>query len=78
MNDRRIMDQIGVIFGAFMTIFYISVGLYLAFFSNFYWMDKFLLRLVGITFALYGVYRAFRTYHKIVELFFSGNKDDED
>jgi hypothetical protein len=77
MNERRLMDQIGVIFGAFMTIFYIAVGLYLAFFSNLYWMDKFLLKLVGITFTLYGVYRAFRTYQKIMEVFFSGNKDEE-
>jgi hypothetical protein len=77
MNERRLMDQIGVIFGAFMTIFYIAVGLYLAFFSNLYWMDKFLLRLLGITFALYGVYRAFRTYQKIREVFFSGNNNEE-
>ena len=77
MNESRLMDQIGAIFGAFMTIFYIAVGLYLAFFNNLYWMDKFLLRLVGITFTLYGVYRAFRSYQKIKEVFFARDNDKE-
>jgi len=77
MNEGRLMDQVGVIFGAFMAIFYIGVGLYLAFFNNLYWIDKFLLTLVGITFILYGVYRAFRTYQKIIEVFFSRDKDED-
>jgi hypothetical protein len=77
MNENKLMQQVGTIFGVFMTIFYIGVGLYLAFFNNLYWIDKFLLKLVGITFSLYGVYRAFRTYQKIKEVFFSGDKDEE-
>ncbi len=78
MNDIRIGDQIGAIFGAFMSIFYVSAGLYLAFFSDFYWLDKFLLKLVGITFALYGVYRAFRAYQQIRDVFFHSRKNDEE
>ena len=71
------MQQIGTIFGVFMIIFYIGVGLYLAFFSNLYWIDKSLLKLTGITFTLYGVYRAFRIYFKIKEVFFSGDNEEE-
>ena len=77
MNENKLMQQVGAIFGIFMTIFYIGVGLYLAFFNNLYWIDKFLLKLTGITFTLYGVYRAFRTYQKIKEVFFSTENSEE-
>jgi hypothetical protein len=77
MTESRLTGQIGAIFGAFMSIFYIGFGLYFAFFNNFYWIDKFLLTLFGITFAFYGVYRAFRAYQKIKEVFFSRDNDEE-
>lgn len=76
MTERGLMEQVGAIFGIFMTIFYIGAGLYIAFFFNPYGYDKFLLRIFGITFTLYGVYRAFRAYQKIKEVFFSRNKDE--
>jgi uncharacterized membrane protein len=76
MNESRLMKQVGAIFGAFMTIFYVGIGLYL-FLPNIYWIDKFLRILVGSTFILYGIYRAFRTYQKIIEAFFSEDKDEE-
>jgi hypothetical protein len=85
MDGKRLMEQVYAIFGAFMTIFYIGIGLFFAFFSNVYlshfytqtWDYKFLFRFIGIAFTLYGVYRAFRAYQKIKEAFFSDDKDEE-
>jgi hypothetical protein len=85
MNGRRLMEQVYAIFGAFMTIFYIGIGLFFAFFSNVYfsrfyiqaWDYKFLFRFIGIAFTLYGAYRAFRSYQKIKEVFFTPDQDEE-
>lgn len=80
MKERKIMDQLGVIFGAFMTLFYVGVGLYLALSPNLYFIDKSqrtIVGIVGFTFTFYGVYRGFRTYQRIVEVFFSRGDDEE-
>lgn len=71
------MDQLGVIFGVFMVFFYLGVGIYLIFFFNYTTMDKALRVILGSSFLFYGVYRAFRTYTKISELFFSHENKDE-
>jgi cytochrome c biogenesis protein CcdA len=76
MNENRLMEQVGTIFGAFMTIFYLGVGFYLILAKNIPY-DKFLRVLVGVTFILYGIYRGYRTYSKVVEVFFT-QKDDND
>jgi hypothetical protein len=77
MNQNKLMQQIGTIFGAFMTIFYVGVGLYFLI-SSYLPIEKFLRVLVGSTFLVYGVYRGYMTYVKIVEVFFSKDDDDED
>ena len=78
MDNNRIMEQISVIFGAFMVFFYLGVGIYLIFFFNLSYLDKAVRVIMGSTFIFYGLYRAFRTYSKIVEVFFSGKKADKD
>jgi len=75
MKDNKMMDQIGAIFGAFMTIFYIGVGLYLAFASTLSYFDPFLRKFIGFTFVLYGLYRGYVTFVKIKRSFF--NKDED-
>jgi hypothetical protein len=75
MNQKRLMQQIGAIFGAFMTIFYLGVGFFFLL-SSYLPVEKFLRILVGSTFVVYGLYRGYMTYSKIVEVFFS--KDDDD
>jgi threonine/homoserine/homoserine lactone efflux protein len=82
MNENKLMQQVGTIFGAFMTIFYIGVGLFLLLSPNLNLSlnptyDKFMRILVGTTFIIYGIYRAYRTYVKIIELFFSGDDDEK-
>lgn len=77
MNENKLMQQVGTMFGVIMTLFYFGVGLYLLLSQNLTYVDKFLRILVGSTFIFYGIYRAYRTYVKIRELFFSGNNDGE-
>jgi hypothetical protein len=77
MDQNRMMQQIGTIFSGFMTFFYLSVGIYLILTPNLLNVDvdKFLRLLVGITFIIYGIYRGYRTYVKVLEVFFT--KDDD-
>mgnify|MGYP005834609509 CR=1 FL=1 len=74
------MDQISTIFGVFMTVFYIGVGLYLILAKTLYYIDPFLRKIVGFTFLFYSLYRGYKSYLKIKEAFFgyTGNEGDED
>lgn len=77
MNDNRIMDQINAIFSVFMVIFYIGMGIGFIFFLQNLNIDKPLRVIMGGTFIFYGIYRAFRTYVKITEVFFPRKNDEE-
>lgn len=76
MNENRLMSQVTAIFSLFMVFFYLGVGCYLVFFFNLGY-DKSLLVIIGSAFIFYGLYRAFRAYIKIVEVFFTEEKDEE-
>ncbi len=78
MDNNRLMNQISTIFSVFMVLFYIGVGIYLIFFFKQTYLDRALLVIMGSTFIFYGIFRAFRTYRKIVELFFRGDYQDTD
>jgi hypothetical protein len=75
MNDNKLMEQFTAIFSIFMVFFYLGVGTYLMFFVKFSYLDKAVRVIMGSTFIFYGLYRAYRAYVKIVELFFT--KDDK-
>jgi hypothetical protein len=77
MNENRLMQQVTAIFSIFMVFFYLGVGCYFVFFSDQSYLDKSVRVIMGSTFLFYGVYRAYRAYVKIVEAFFSGNKNKE-
>jgi len=77
MNDNRLMQQVTAIFSIFMVFFYLGVGCYLVFFSDNSYLDKSVRVIMGSTFLFYGLYRAYRAYVKIVEAFFSGDKNRE-
>jgi cytochrome c biogenesis protein CcdA len=77
MNENKLMNQVTAIFGIFMVFFYLGVGVYLIFFFDRTYMDRALLVIIGSSFILYGLYRAFRTYTQIVKLFFRVEKDDD-
>jgi len=71
------MQQVIAIFSVFMVFFYLGVGWYLIFRFDLSNLDKAVRVIVGSTFMFYGLYRAFRTYGKIVEVFFTKDSDDE-
>ena len=78
MDNNRLMNQITAIFSIFMVLFYLGVGVYLIFFFSRTYLDRAVLVITGSAFIFYGIYRAFRTYGKIVELFFNGGNKEED
>jgi cytochrome c biogenesis protein CcdA len=77
MNGNRLMQQVIAIFSVFMVFFYLGVGWYLIFRFDMSNLDKAVRVIMGSTFMFYGLYRAFRTYGKIVEVFFTKDEDDE-
>jgi hypothetical protein len=77
MDGNRLMQQVIAIFSIFMVLFYLGVGYYLIFLFNLSLLDKAVRVIMGSTFIFYGLYRAYRTYVKIVEVFFTTDSDDE-
>jgi hypothetical protein len=77
MNENIIMQQFTAIFSVFMVLFYIGAGCYILFFFDLSYIDKALRVIMGTTFIFYGIYRAYRAYLKIVEVFFTNFKDKE-
>ena len=77
MNESKLMQQVTTIFSIFMVLFYLGVGIYFVFFTNLSYLDKSVRILMGSAFIFYGLYRAYRTYVKIVEVFFTKNDDQE-
>jgi hypothetical protein len=77
MNENRLMQQVIAIFSLFMVFFYLGVGIYLMFFADLSYIDKALKVIMGSTFFFYGLYRAYRAYVKIVEVFFTKDSDEE-
>jgi hypothetical protein len=77
MNENRLMQQVTAIFSIFMVVFYLSAGIYLLFFFDSGNLNRPVIVIMGITFIFYGLYRTFRAYLKIVEVFFTKDKDNE-
>jgi hypothetical protein len=75
MKENKLMQQVTAIFSLFMVFFYLGVGSYLIFFTDLSYLDKSVRVIMGSTFIFYGLYRAFRSYVKIVEVFFTSDKD---
>lgn len=77
MDGNKIMQQITAIFSIFMVLFYLGVGYYFVFMSDLSYLDKTVRVIMGSTFIFYGLYRAYGAYVKIVEVFFTKDKDNE-
>ncbi len=77
MNENRLMQQVTAIFSIFMVFFYLGVGIFFVFFSDRSYLDKSVRVIMGSALIFYGLFRAFRAYVKIVEAFFSGDKNKE-
>ena len=77
MNDNRLMQQVTAIFSTFMVLFYLGVGSFLLFSNNLNYIDRPIRVIMGSTFVFYGLYRAYRAYVKIIEVFFNDDNDKE-
>jgi Na+/phosphate symporter len=77
MNENRLMQQVTAIFSIFMVLFYLFAGIFLLFFFESSDVNRPLIVIMGVTFIFYGLYRTFRAYLKIVEVFFTKDKDNE-
>ncbi len=78
MSDNRIFQQVQAMFGVFMVVFYLGVGIFLLFFSKeMFNIDRSIRGIIGGTLLFYGLYRVFTTYKQISEAFFNKNKNDE-
>lgn len=77
MNENRLMQQVTAIFSVFMVLFYLGVGVFFIFYSDRSTIDKAARVILGATFLLYGIYRGFRAYSKVMEAFSgkNGNRD---
>jgi hypothetical protein len=76
MKENRLIQQVTAIFSIFMVFFYLGAGYYFVFYSDLSYLNKPVRVIMGSTFIFYGLYRAYRAYVKIVELFFTRNEDD--
>jgi hypothetical protein len=77
MTGDRLMQQVIAVFSVFMVIFYLGAGWYFVFYADLSYLDKSVRVLFGSAFIFYGLYRAYRTYIKIVQVFFTKEEDDE-
>jgi hypothetical protein len=77
MNPNRLMEQVTTIFSTFMVLFYLGAGCYIVFFFKQSNLDRSVLVILGSAFIFYGLYRAYRAYVKIVEVFFTRDEEDE-
>jgi hypothetical protein len=77
MDGNRLMKQVTAIFSIFMVFFYLGVGFFFVFYSNLSYLDKPVRVIMGSAFIFYGIYRAFRAYFTIVEVFFTKENNDE-
>jgi cytochrome c biogenesis protein CcdA len=78
MNENRIMRQVTAIFSIFLVVLYLGAGIYFVFFSDRSYLDKSVRVIAGIAFIFYGLYRAYRTYVNIVEVFFTRNNNNQE
>ena len=77
MNENKLMQQVTAIFGIFMVFFYLGAGIFLIFFFRETTLDRSVLVIFGSVLIFYGLFRAYRTYVSVIELFFKRGKEDE-
>lgn len=77
MNENRLMQQVMAIFSTLMVVFYLGVGFYMATSPILTYVDKPVRVIIGSAFIFYGLYRAYRAYVRIVEVFFTKDEDED-
>jgi len=69
-------DKVFAIFGTVMVFFYFGLG-YFILTTTLFDIDKALRIVFSVPLFIYAIYRAFMSYEKIRENFFSSDKDEE-
>ncbi len=78
MNGNRIMQQFHAMFGIFMVVFYIGIGVFMLFYADrMFVIDKAIRVIMGSSFLFFGIYRIFVSYKQIREAFFTKNSEEE-
>jgi len=77
MKENRLMQQVTAIFSTLMVVFYLGIGFYMAFSPILTYVDKPVRVMIGAAFIFYGLYRAYRAYVRIVEVFFTKEEDED-
>lgn len=77
MRGRNLYERVMVVFGGVMVFFYLGIGLFFIFHPLFDHIHIGLRIIFGSALILYSLARAFRTYEKVKEAFFSGNNSNE-
>lgn len=77
MYGKGLYERVMVIFGGVMIVFYLGLGLFFIFSPLFDHIDKAIRIIFGSALILYSLARAFRTYEKVKETFFTGSNLSE-
>jgi hypothetical protein len=76
MSSGKMYDKVFAIFGTVMVFFYFGLG-YFILTTTLFDIDKALRIVFSVPLFIYAIYRAFMSYEKIRENFFSSDKDEE-
>lgn len=71
------LQQMQAVIRFFMALFYLGAGIFMIFFTKNFQVNSALLKLVGGTFLLYGIYRIYKSVTNIYRLFFTKGNDLE-
>jgi len=77
MDGNRMLQQVTAIFTTVMVLFYLGMGIYLLFYYNLTPIEKPLRVILGSALIFYGLYRGFRAYVRIIEVFFKKDKNED-
>ena len=75
--NNRILKQFHAIFGLFMVVFYLGIGIFLIFYADRFMIDKALRTIIGAAFIIYGVFRIFTTINQIRTAFSTEQEENE-
>jgi hypothetical protein len=74
MNSKKLTERMLAIFGATMVFFYLGLGIFIIISPQLN-IDKSLRIIFAVPLMLYGIYRAFASYQKIKESFYSDDRE---
>ncbi|MGB8357440.1 MAG: hypothetical protein WCD55_02385 [Bacteroidales bacterium] len=76
MSGGKMYDKVFAVFGTVMVFFYFGLGFFILT-TTLLTMDRALRIVFSVPLFLYAIYRAFMSYEKIRDSFFSKDEDEE-